>query len=71
MATRMSARPTASRRTRIEGSEGTDSEDAIYPFNLADETGKPLDGDNNYIAFGKVRLNRRKPFPYIKAGPSH
>ena len=24
-------------------------EDAIYPLNLADETGKPLDGANNYI----------------------
>jgi hypothetical protein len=24
-------------------------EDAIYPVNLADETGKPLDGANNYI----------------------
>ena len=24
-------------------------EDAIYPVNLADDTGKPLDGSNNYI----------------------
>ena len=24
-------------------------EDAIYPLNLADDTGKPLDGANNYI----------------------
>jgi hypothetical protein len=24
-------------------------EDAIYPINLADETGKPLDGANNYV----------------------
>jgi hypothetical protein len=42
-----------------------------FILNLADETGKPLDGGNNYVAFGKARLNRRKPFPYIKAGPSH
>ena len=29
-------------------------EDAIYPLNLADETGKPLDGANNYtIHFDK------------------
>ena len=32
-------------------------EDAIYPLNLADETGKPLDGANNYtIHFDKGRL---------------
>ena len=24
-------------------------EDAIYPFNLADDTGKPLDGASNYV----------------------
>ena len=34
----------------------TDSEDAIYPFNLADETGKPLDGGIYYVAFGKANL---------------
>ena len=29
-------------------------EDAIYPLNLGDETGKPLDGANNYtLHFGK------------------
>jgi hypothetical protein len=32
-------------------------EDAIYPFNLGDETGKPLDGANNYaIRFGKEEI---------------
>ena len=32
-------------------------EDAIYPFNLADETGKPLDGANKYtLHFGKGDL---------------
>ena len=31
-------------------------EDAIYPINLADETGKPLDGANNYVLhFDKER----------------
>ena len=31
-------------------------EDAIYPFNLADDTGKPLDGANKYtIHFDKGR----------------
>jgi hypothetical protein len=32
-------------------------EDAIYPFNLGDETGKPLDGANKYaIHFGKEEI---------------
>ena len=32
-------------------------EDAIYPFNLGDETGKPLDGANKYaIRFGKEEI---------------
>ena len=32
-------------------------EDAIYPLNLADETGKPLDGANNYtIHFDKGQM---------------
>ena len=32
-------------------------EDAIYPFNLADESGKPLDGTNKYaIHFAKDEI---------------
>ena len=32
-------------------------EDAIYPFNLGDEAGKPLDGANKYaIRFGKEEI---------------
>ena len=32
-------------------------EDAIYPFNLADEEGRPLDGDNRYsIHFDAVTM---------------
>jgi hypothetical protein len=34
----------------VESSEGPNlPEDAIYPINLADETGKPLDGANRYV----------------------
>jgi hypothetical protein len=40
-------------------------EDAIYPINLADEAGKPLDGANNYNTSTKVRHRQRTPF-----GPS-
>ena len=41
-------------------------EDAIYPLNLGDETGKPLDGANKYtIHFEKASCRRRKLF-----GPS-
>ena len=38
-------------------------EDAIYPLNLADETGKPLDGGSNYMLhFDKGARLRRTPF---------
>jgi hypothetical protein len=37
-------------------------EDAIYPLNLADSSGKPLDGGHNYtIHFDKEDLPRRTP----------
>ena len=36
-------------------------EDAIYPLNLADESGKPLDGANKYaIHFTKDESRRRR-----------
>ncbi|PKA45289.1 DUF1254 domain-containing protein [Rhizobium sullae] len=38
-------------------------EDAIYPLNLADETGQPLDGKNNYtIHFDKSEIPPAKAF---------
>ena len=38
-------------------------EDAIYPLNLADETGKPLDGANNYtIHFDKGQMPPAEAF---------
>jgi hypothetical protein len=38
-------------------------EDAIYPLNLADETGKPLDGANNYtIHFDKEQIPPAQAF---------
>ena len=41
-------------------------EDAIYPFNLADDTGKPLDGANKYtIHFDKGATPR-----WARSGPS-
>jgi hypothetical protein len=38
-------------------------EDAIYPLNLADDTGKPLDGANNYtIHFDKEQIPPAQAF---------
>ena len=38
-------------------------EDAIYPFNLADDTGKPLDGASNYtIHFDKGQMPPAEAF---------
>src|SRR5689334_25140737 len=38
-------------------------EDAIYPLNLADETGKPLDGTNRYtLHFGKTDMPPAEAF---------
>ncbi len=42
-------------------------EDAVYPLNLGDETGKPLDGANKYtISFEKGRRH-----PSMLSGQSH
>jgi hypothetical protein len=38
-------------------------EDAIYPINLADESGKPLDGANRYtLHFGKTDMPPAEAF---------
>ena len=41
-------------------------EDAIYPLNLADETGKPLDGANNYT----IHFDKGATPPVKPSGPS-
>ena len=41
------------RHRRAARPRGEPAEDAIYPLNLGDETGKPLDGANKYTHFDK------------------
>lgn len=41
-------------------------EDSIYPLNLGDDTGKPLDGANNYV----LRFDKGKTPPVERSGRS-